>query len=153
MKEKIKDMTLQKNEDLVKPDYEQIAKFEQESFVQEKFSSSINPQPTQQPKQKKKKKKQKLLQQQQQQQQPQQVADTKTDTISHDSAIFGTATETMHIGKFSSRINTKRKEELKNIEQEDLIFGPMFFEDPEIRMKRWIEKLTFMRKKIREEET
>ncbi|XP_057302234.1 serine/arginine-rich splicing factor 4-like [Hydractinia symbiolongicarpus] len=153
LKEKIKTLSLTRDENKkeVVPSLEQLQRFEKDSFVQESFSSTI-PNASNQPKQKKKKKKKKNLMQSQavSNNLAKDIPEQKAETISHESAMFGNTLDTMHVGKFASRIDNKRKEILKNVETDDVIFGAMFCESPEIRMKRWIEKLGKIRKKARE---
>lgn len=162
LKDKIKALTVKTSDDtpepVYKPSAEELARIDKDSFVQEHFSKTYNqPNPPQQGKKKKKKKKQQQLQQSTSNQQN--IAATNTNTnftepkISHDDAIFGTASDTLYLSsKFSSRIDTKRRQELKTKEEtnEDLIFGAMFCEKPEVRMKRWLEKLQAIRKRLRE---
>jgi len=145
---KVKDLNI------YKPSAEDIAKIDQENFVQQKFSASFNPAQMPPTKQKKKKKKKQQLRQQQQLALKEELTSITVkaeqhENISHENAIFGTTADSMHLGKFSSHISSERQEKLKKIESNDLIFGPMFCEDPDLRMKRWIEKLTSLRQKLR----
>ena len=149
LKDRIKvltDRNERKNEQII-PTFEQIMKIENESFVQETFSSTNSQIPQQMTKKKKKKKQKNQVPLVQNLEQP------KLPTISHENAIFGSTIETMHVGRFNSRIIGDRKETLKNFESDDLIFGAMFCEKSEVRMKRWIEKLILLRKSLTEIET
>merc|ERR1712048_1303900 len=73
--------------------------------------------------------------------------------VSHDSAIFGTANDTMHVTKFQKQIIPIKDEDageemvVSAVVDED-IFGPIFDEDPNMKMKRWIEKLKGLREGI-----
>ncbi|XP_065644930.1 serine/arginine-rich splicing factor 11 isoform X2 [Hydra vulgaris] len=149
LKDKIKELTVRserKNEQII-PTYEQIMKIENDSFVQEKFSSTNSTIPQQTTKKKKKKKQKNLAPIVQNLDQP------KLPAISHENAIFGSTIETMHVSRFNSKLVGEKKEFLKNIENDDLIFGAMFCEKPEVRMIRWVEKLTCLRKIFSENET
>ena len=157
LKEKIKLLTEQTNptESLNMPTSEQIGKIDDENFVQQRFSSTYND-PSAQPKQKKKKKKkQKYIEQIQNVIKEQPIDDVNKghiELISHENAIFGNTVDTLHVSRFCTRIDMKRKEQLKTVETNDLIFGAMFCDKPEVRVKRWITKLTTIQKRLLEEQ-
>ena len=138
-----------------KPSEDELRKIEKESFVQEHFSKTYNQDnPVVTKSKKKKKKKQQTLQNKELQQLDNKELDNVK--ISHDDAIFGTAKDTLHLSKFSinseSRINNERVKELKSLEDgSDLIFGAMFCEKPEVRQKRWLEKLQIIRQRLVQE--
>lgn len=139
-----------------KPSEEEIKKIEKESFVQEHFSKTYNqdnPLTTRSKKKKKKKKQQQL-----------QIKDdtlmennvSENVKISHDDAIFGMMKDTLHLSKFATksegRFDKERIKELKSLEDgNDLIFGAMFCEKPEIRQQRWLEKLRLIRQRLLKE--
>lgn len=123
------------------PSMDQIIEIDDDGFSQQAFTSTSDTF-----KKKKKKKKANINNS---------VAESQKVTnvpkISHESAMFGTATETMHVTRFNprstNRIDSKRREQLKAVETDDLFFGAMFCEDTDVRWKRWEEKL----KKLRED--
>jgi len=122
-----------------KPTYDQIEKIDEGNFVQRAFTST-----TLQPKAKKKKGKKQVP--------VVKVEEPVTEgpKLSHEDAMFGTASDTMFLSRFGPRLDKKRQEELKKVDTDDMIFGALFCEDPEVRMNRWIERLKEIRQKIRE---
>lgn len=151
LKEKIKLLTTKdEHNQTILPSAEEIMKIENENFVQENFSSTYID-PSAMPKQKKQKKKnskKQFVKENYQSSNP----DTGKEMrhVSHDDAMFGNTQDTMHVTKFSNKTDVRTKEEVKSLENEDGIFGAMFFDDPQLRMDRWINKLKDMRKKILE---
>lgn len=125
-----------------KPTIDQLEELEDGSFVQQSFKSTSDAF-----KKKKKKKKQRI------------VSETSVDNdatihVSHENAIFGTTNETMHVTKFGPKkeiaktIDSEESSQLSELVDDDVLFGPMFSEDPQVRMKRWIEKLKELRGSI-----
>lgn len=140
-----------------KPSEEEIKKIEKESFVQEHFSKTYNQDNPLATKSKKKKKKKKQQQLQINDETPMENKVSEEDAkISHDDAIFGMMKDTLHLSKFPTksegRFDKERIKVLKSLEDgNDLIFGAMFCEKPEIRQQRWLEKLRLIRLRLLKE--
>lgn len=133
------------------PTAEQIGKIENASFVQENFSSTYID-PSAMPKQKKKKKNKQKQGGNSNKQMENDVERPKMETVSHEDAMFANTMNTMHLTKFSNSGGPgERGGAGKNAVHEDSIFGAMFFDDPEVRRKRWIVKLTKLREKFVDE--
>lgn len=78
-------------------------------------------------------------------------------TISHENAIFGTQSDTLALSKFGPQVVNRiaeRSKELKKLKEDDdeLVFGAIFNEEPELRWRRWIEKLKLIRKELNPDE-
>merc|ERR1711881_164383 len=120
LKEKIKLLTgggsASTKEDSFVPTNEQIAKIEDENFVQEKFSATYID-PSNMPKLTKKQKKKNKQKQ----------------------------------GTGAARIGGDVEMKAAPVSHEDAMFGAMFYDDPELRKKRWITKLSNLRKKFADE--
>ena len=144
------------------PTSEEIGKIEDANFIQEKFSSTYID-PSNMPKQKKKKK---GKQKQNAGKQTFTETDTATtttattgwnkmDPVSHEDAMFSNTLNTLHVSRFSNTSGGggvgEGKEGKPVHVDEDSIFGAMFFDDPEVRKKRWIAKLTKLRARFAEE--
>jgi len=142
---------------VIVPTADEISKIENQNFIQEKFSSTYID-PSNQPKQKKKKKKNKHKNGQtafltEKKVETIVIQEEKMELISHENAMFGVSEDTLHVSRFSGRLDGKRKEELKTIRQsDDLMFGAIFYDDPDVRMKRWIKKLETMRARLSEKQ-
>jgi len=161
LKEKIKLLTgggnVVQDNDHAAPTSEEIGKIESANFVQEKFSSTYID-PSAMPKQKKKKKN-KSKQQHGGVSKPIKSEENETSSngrmneiVSHEDAMFSNTMDTLHVTKFSSHkdFGDEGDRRVSPVE-EDSIFGAMFFDDPDVRKKRWISKLTKLRKKFAEE--